>query len=117
MPEHFGLSNSLLPYIEAIFCGLLEVTNGISMVASLGTSVFTICLASLLLRIWWNIYSNASCKYNLRQRIINKTIFSRKNIACIFFKYIYLYTIDNIILTKNGKTLELQSFQGFRIFT
>lgn len=112
MPEHFGLSNSLLPYIEAIFCGLLEVTNGISMVASLGTSVFTICLASLLLRIWWNIYSNASCKYNLRQRIINKTIFSRKNIACIFFSSIYitftLYIDFGCLLLDQNSALQIR---------
>lgn len=66
MPEYFGLSTSLLPYIEATFCGLLEVTNGLNILASLGTSTFTICLASFLLRIWWHIYSNASSKYNCR---------------------------------------------------
>ena len=64
MPEYFGFSTSLLPYIEATFFGLLEVTNGLNILASLGTSSFTICLASFLLRFWWNIYSNASGKYN-----------------------------------------------------
>ncbi len=39
-------------YIEASICGLLEVTNGISMISALGTSTFTICLSAFVLRIW-----------------------------------------------------------------
>ena len=63
MSECFGLSTSLLSYIEAVLCGILEVTNGISMVTSLGTSVFTICLTSFLLRFWRLVDIHASSKH------------------------------------------------------
>lgn len=54
-----GNSDLYAKYIEASICGLLEVTNGISIISTLGTSAFTICLSAFVLRIWWNINTYA----------------------------------------------------------
>ncbi|MBQ8300157.1 MAG: hypothetical protein IJX99_10000 [Clostridia bacterium] len=55
-----GSNNLYVKYIESLICGLLEVTNGISMISALGTSAFTICLSAFVLRIWRviNTYAN-----------------------------------------------------------
>lgn len=53
MSTLLGNNNLYTKYIEACICGLLEVTNGINMISALGTTSFTLCLASFVLRIWW----------------------------------------------------------------